>query len=129
MGPIACGDSLCQAYIPDYGLAWFGDTYVYYDKLHQANKSYEAILFGTGRKAVIVRNNSPSISPGSSYLYEGAYLSTPIERFSSSATANPLSISSSAAPAPEPATWGLILLGFGLAGSALRHRRTGVVFA
>jgi len=32
-------------------------------------------------------------------------------------------------PVPEPATWGMIVLGFGLLGSALRRNKRGVMFA
>jgi hypothetical protein len=38
-------------------------------------------------------------------------------------------IASEAAPVPEPAAWALMIAGFGLAGAALRRRRTVVSFA
>lgn len=44
-------------------------------------------------------------------------------------TAPPSSSSPPPAPVPEPASWGLMLLGFGLAGAAMRGRRKGALTA
>jgi len=40
-----------------------------------------------------------------------------------------LTISSATAAVPEPATWGLMLAGFGMVGAGLRSRRRSVTFA
>ena len=54
----------------------------------------------------------------------------PLDGFSTQdyASSNPTHFSLAAAPAPEPASWALMVAGFGLAGAAMRRRTTRLSF-
>lgn len=70
---------------------------------------------------------------GVNLTYNYSLLQTPIFKYGTAPTffATLVSIDGQAAPAPvpEPATWGLLLLGFGGVGAMLRRRQMGVSYA
>lgn len=57
------------------------------------------------------------------------HLITPVQTYDSRGRAKPLTQSFAVADVPEPATWGLMILGFGLAGATLRRRRAAIAAA
>lgn len=53
----------------------------------------------------------------------------PVYGASVNATFKLLALDTGAGAVPEPATWGMMIMGFGLAGATLRRRRTAATFA
>jgi PEP-CTERM motif len=68
-----------------------------------------------------ITGTSGAFSGRVSYDFGGA---TGLKSITFLSTDNSMEIDSIAAAAPEPATWGMMILGFGVAGAALRRRRS-----
>ena len=77
-----------------------------------------------------LRQCSYSATPGGSFSAGGLYgVGDPVVMFSLSgpatfvtASVDTLFLSVGYTPMPEPATWAMLLLGFGMVGAAMRHR-------
>lgn len=87
--------------------------------LLQQGSTTLASATGTGNSLTV---NSPTLTPGNTYTFTyTANLATAGD------ISGPASFYAAAAPVPEPATWGLMLLGFGAMGLTLRRRRRPVL--
>ncbi len=87
--------------------------------------SYNTLVFRNGNGAAIATYTGSGPAFTGSYTFAAGTNIRTVD-FSSSSKAFEIDNVSVTAPVPEPATWGLMLAGFGLVGFAARRRRTAV---
>ena len=94
---------------------WFGDYIDMYD-------DYTSILTPTGFSITIDTADNAWCSPykGPDYYCEHIY---PTGFYLDGETTNPVPYTYTITPVPEPAVWGMMIIGFGLAGAAIRRGR------
>jgi hypothetical protein len=105
-------------------------TSVYLDKT--AGGPFTRVNFsvptGGGDALEVVNLPSTPLNAGS-YLLTVNYNVDPASAINGASYGGTLNVGSTASPAPEPASWAMMVGGFGLLGAAMRRRKTSLSFA
>jgi hypothetical protein len=105
-----------------YWINYTGDRVFY--QLLGANSSYSQPTFITHPWLVLEAGTGESTAQGSGHLLTGFLAETPFGQ-DTAVISGFSSIHDDPAAAPEPATWVMMFLGFGLIGAVMRRKRAG----